>query len=178
MKRICIMMVGLPGTGKSTTIKSILEKYPEMDTISTDEFIEIYAQKKGVNYSEAFKVVGDKADGQMRLKLNNLIKEKKPFIWDQTNVFASARKKKISMLKSNGYSVLAIVLEISDEEHKKRIEQRLKSTGKFVGEKIVENMRSGYERPTKEEGFESVILVKDGNVNVLESLRTGLNNGI
>ena len=50
-KPFAVMMIGLPGSGKSTWIKANL---PGVKVLSTDDFIDQYAAEKGKTYSEVF----------------------------------------------------------------------------------------------------------------------------
>ncbi len=154
-------MIGLPGVGKSTVIKSLLKDYPKMKVVSTDEFIEDYALKHKIDYSQAFKIMGDKAMGMMNAKIQNLIKSGSEFIWDQTNVAISSRNKKLGILNKNKYDVIVIAIELSEEEHQKRINQRKDETGKFISPKIVQQMKDSYTRPSSDELVSQIILIGD-----------------
>ena len=155
------MMVGLPGVGKSTIIEDLTKDFPGMKVISTDEYIENYAKEKGKTYNEVYRELGDKPQKWMNAEIQKVIKNKGDFIWDQTNVFASARSKKHQILRQNHYESIVVVVELSDEEHKKRIDQRKNTTGKYISTKIVNDMKLNYSRPNANEGWDQIILIQD-----------------
>lgn len=160
----CYMMVGLPGSGKSTASNQLIQELSSICSVSSDEYIEKYAKEKGKSYNEVHAEAIEDAEKWMKRTIAALINDKKDFIWDQTNVVKSARLKKIRMLKQHKYEVVAIVVELSHEEHARRIANREQSGGKKIGQKIIDNMRLNYERPTYDEGFSKIILISDDNI--------------
>lgn len=167
MARICYMMVGLPGCGKSTASEKLLKEIEDLTVISTDEYVEKYAKEVGKTYNEVYRELGDKPQKWMNQQIKELIKEQKTFVWDQTNVFASARMKKINMLKQNGYEVTAIVVEISEEELNKRIKKRTSEGGKKIPYNVLGDMKKNYTRPDYNEGFKEIYIIGDNNIPVL-----------
>lgn len=161
MKPTCYMLIGVPGSGKSTYAKQIVQEMPEVVILSSDEYIEKYAKEQGKTYNEVYREAGDKAQAWLNTSIRQLVNQKKSFIWDQTNVFASARSKKIRALKQNKYQVVAISLELSVQELQKRIQSRTEAGGKRISSKIIQEMIENYSRPSHEEGFEDVYLIGD-----------------
>ena len=149
-----IMLVGLPGSGKSTYANQpTLEKFRGATRISTDDFIEQYAASVGKTYGEVFKEQIGPATTWMSLQLAEALAQKNDIVWDQTNLTVKSRKPKIEKLKKAGYEVIAIAFEPTEEELLARQEKRLKETGKFIAPYIIASMRASYERPTTDEGF-------------------------
>lgn len=169
MPKVCYMMVGLPGSGKSTASEQLLKEIENLTALSTDEYIEKYAQEVGKTYNDVYREVGDKAQKWMNQQIKELIKSKEAFIWDQTNVYATARIKKINMLKQNGYEVTAIVVEISDEELNKRIKKRSAEGGKKIPYSVLGEMKKNYTRPEYSEGFKEIYIIGDNNIPMLIS---------
>lgn len=167
MSQICYLMVGVPGSGKSTLCENLLKENPSLDIVSTDEFIESYAKEKNISYGKAMREMGDKPLSLMNNKIQKLLKEKKSFIWDQTNVFLSARKKKLKMLSQNKYEVTAIVTELSAEELNRRLDKRISEGGKRINIKIINDMIESYIRPSYSEGFNEIYLISDDNEFIL-----------
>lgn len=160
----CYMLIAVPGSGKSTMVKSLQEDMPELEVASSDEHIVRYAAEKGRTYDEVHREYVEQAQKDMSRQIQAFIRNKKAFIWDQTNVVASARRKKIKMLHSNKYKVSAICIELSDEELQKRlIGRQALEPGKIMPERIMQMMKSGYERPSYDEGFEEIYLINDRN---------------
>lgn len=167
MPKVCYMMVGLPGSGKSTASDQLLKEIEELTVLSTDEYIEKYAKEVGKTYNEVYREVGDKAQKWMNQQIKELIKAEKTFVWDQTNVYATARVKKINMLKQNGYEVTAIVVEISEEELSRRIKKRTSEGGKKIPYSVLGEMKKNYTRPEYSEGFKEIYIIGDNNIPVL-----------
>lgn len=176
MPNICYMMVGLPGSGKSTASEQLIAEMPELEVVSTDVFIEDYAKKHNITYNNAIKELEDKPKTWMNNKIQKLLKEHKNFIWDQTNIFMSARKKKLKMLLQNKYQVVAIVTELSSEELQKRLDNRVSLGGKKVSWKIISDMIDGYSRPEYFEGFSEIYLINDDGEPKLLPQKTNKHN--
>jgi uridine kinase len=53
---VVIMLMGLPGSGKTTFRKQLIERFPDMNfsSLSTDDFLDVRAEKLGITYDEAF----------------------------------------------------------------------------------------------------------------------------
>lgn len=167
MLPICYMLVGLPGCGKTTAAEKLLKENPELTTVSTDQYIEEIAKKKNKTYAQVYREVGDDATKWMNRQIAHLIKDKKSFIWDQTNVYQSARIKKNKFLKQNKYEVIAIVVELSDEELNRRIAKRAEEGGKKIGYKIMQEMIKNYTRPAYYEGFKEIFIINDQQEQIL-----------
>jgi predicted kinase len=156
------MMVGVPGSGKSTAIKALLKDMPHLQVVSTDDYIDKIAEKKGKTYSEVYSDSIDDATKWLKSQVQKFIKEKTDFIWDQTNVVKTARLKRMANLSSNGFDVIAIVFEVPLEELHQRLDKRAKETGKFISRKLLETMLNDYTRPGYDEGFKSIIINQNG----------------
>lgn len=151
----CVMMIGPPCSGKSTLAKH-LQSQLNIPVVSSDVYIERLARIKGTTYSDEFSGNCDKAIKLMNKKIERLIRDKKDFIWDQTNISMKARKKKLARLLQNDYRVAAFAMEISKEYHEKLIDGRKE---KVIDKKIIDNFRNQYEQPSEDEGFEYVKIV-------------------
>lgn len=158
----CYMMVGVPGSGKSTAIQALLKDMPHLQVVSTDDYIDRVAEKKGQTYSEVYQDTIDDATKWLKAQVQKHIKDKVDFIWDQTNVVKTARLKKMANLASNRFEVIAIVFEVPVEELHQRLDKRAKDTGKFISRKLLENMLNDYTRPGYDEGFKSIIINQNG----------------
>lgn len=155
-----IMMVGAPGSGKSTWInKFVSDNIHEWVIISTDIIIEAYAEKKGLIYSEAYKEISAK---DVRIKFNIQLRQSLNkglnIVLDQTNMTIKSRRKKLSQIPKE-YEITATVFELDRSELRKRAIKRKNETKKEVSEKVIDDMIERYERPTKNEGFNSVRII-------------------
>lgn len=169
MKRICYMLIGVPGCGKSTVAEGLMNDMPSLKIASSDLIIDEYAKKKGKTYSEVHRDYVEEAQKIMTRQVQDMMKKGESFIWDQTNVFASARKKKMTTLTQNKYSVIAITIELTPEELEKRLKTRVDNGGKFISPKIVADMLVNYSRPSYSEGYQEVYVIQnDGHAHLLE----------
>ena len=152
-KPTCIMLIGLPGCGKSTLAAGLF-----YHSVSSDFFVEQLAAEKGMTYSEGFDLVIKEATRNMNALLDKTIKEEYSFIWDQTNLSVKSRKGKIDRLKAAGYDVVAYVFNISPEALDARRKGRPE---KVIPESIVRRMAASFEQPTVEEGFSDIVTYTD-----------------
>jgi len=149
------MLVGLPASGKSTYIKSVLQKNPDFTVLSTDDYIEHKAREQKSTYSEVFQTYIKEATRNMYNELQSALKERKNIIWDQTNLTANSRKKKLANVP-NIYFKEAIMFIISDDELLKRVAKRKEEDGKEIPLHVLRNMKNNFEIPTKDEGFDKI----------------------
>lgn len=167
------LLVGLPGTGKSTWTskfkrnnrnqiinKSILENIgfkENLTVISTDDIIQHIADEYRLTYNDVFDNVTYSFAEKMTHKLakfafdrNNII------IWDQTNLTIKSRTKKLVLVPSH-YTKIAVVFGVPDD-----LPQRLQSrVGKHIPENVMSGMIKNYQQPTTTEGFDDIITSTD-----------------
>lgn len=155
MNIYAIIMVGLPGLGKSTFISQILEVLPGAFVYSTDNFIERLAARKGTTYNDEWAANIKGAQEYMDRQLSEAIQLGKNVIFDQTNLSAKKRKSIISRMKKDGYIVNGVVFCGPENETQEQIwKDRLKSrVGKTIPANILSNMAASYVEPSLEEGF-------------------------
>ena len=152
----CYLLIGIPGSGKSTWIKSQPFDWSRTVVASTDDYVDAEALRQGKTYSEIFKDTMPDAVAYMAKTVVDAVKEGKDIIWDQTSVTVPSRAKKFRMLPSS-YDVIAVVFKTPDEAE---LARRLKSRpGKEIPKYVIESMRANWQEPTKAEGFGSIIHV-------------------
>ena len=157
VKPIAYMLVGVPGSGKSTWAEPYLAR--EFKLISSDAYIEETAAVLGKTYGDVFKNYIDEATLWMNECIANYTAAFHNIVWDQTNLTMKSRRKKLDTLMAAGYDVVAVTFEIPDEQLKARRQGRAAATGKTVPPSILESMGKTYQRPTRLEGFSKVIIV-------------------
>lgn len=150
-KPTVVMMIGLPGSGKSTWIKQNL---PGIKVLSTDDLIEKYAADKGKTYSEVFAKAAPLASAKFDQQLKAAAKNGETVIIDQTNMGRKSRMSKIAPFK-NHYKV-AIMVSADPIELKLRLKHRAEMTGKHIPEKVVDQMARSYQTITKDEGWDEI----------------------
>ena len=148
-----MLMIGPPGVGKSTFVKSLQEAGIKFHIASTDDLIESYGAKHKLLYAEAFKRANLK---DIKRQMINLMHESfmrgENVINDQTNM--GSKKRRTTLLEApENYLRIGLMFNASNEELKARLAKREAETGKKIGWGIVENMFKSYSTPTKGEGF-------------------------
>lgn len=104
-----ILLSGLPGTGKDTWIR---ENCPDVPMISLDEI----RKELGISPKEKQGRVAEEA--QERAK--QLLRQKKPFVWNATNITAATRQKLISLFADYGAGVQIVYLETDSAVRRQR----------------------------------------------------------
>jgi predicted kinase len=147
----CYQLIGVPGSGKSTWVKNQIWALG-LSVISTDNFVEAYAEQQGRTYSEVFRDYMPTAIDLMIQQIVFAHEHGHTVIWDQTSVTVASRRKKFRML--HDYKHIAVVFKTPDPEE---LSRRLASRpGKIIPEEIVQDMIDRFEMPTLEEGFAEI----------------------
>lgn len=146
------MLCGVPTSGKSTYVNKLLAMtyWKNSVVLSTDYYVEFYAKQQGKTYNEVFDEHIKEATQMMDKLLKFAIDQGKDIIWDQTNLTAGTRKKKLRRLPPE-YHRGVIYFEVSLEEALERNNHR---EGKFIPKDILKRMWHQFEIPTVSEGFE------------------------
>lgn len=143
------MLVGVPGSGKTTWIKN--NKHDAV-VLSTDNYIERAAEKQGKTYSEVFQDTIGHATDQMEKDLLQAVRNERDIIWDQTNLTAKARKSKLGRIPKS-YKKVGVFFSVPQD-----LRDRLASRpGKTIPEPVIISMINQLQPPTKEEGFDEIV---------------------
>ena len=147
----CYQLVGVPGAGKTTWVKN-QEWAENLPKVSTDRFVEEHAAKEGKTYSEVFEeympiAVRLMTNQALICQANNL-----DIIWDQTSTTVASRKRKFNLLPQ--YEHIAVVFQTPPADV---LNTRLASRpGKVIPQHVMDQMISGWEEPTEDEGFTEI----------------------
>ena len=159
-KKEIIFLVGLPGSGKSTFIKSLRRKNPEVDYVvaSHDDILEDLGAEMGMSYNDAYKNINfkEKLYPIFVDTIKKAVKKGKNIIVDCTNMKRSDRVTVLEMV-SEDYKKIAVVFNVPPDELKKRLKKRERETGKYIPDEAIEKMRGYYIPPSKSEGFNKII---------------------
>ena len=147
------MLIGVPGSGKSTWLAGQSLDWTNTRVISTDNVIERKAQEQGKTYSEVFQKEIKGATHQMNRELKQAIKDGANIVWDQTNLTKKGRAGKLAEIPENYRKVAVFFATPDDDELKRRLASR---PGKTIPANVVLAMKSQLERPGKDEGFDEV----------------------
>lgn len=155
-KPICYMLIGVPGSGKSTWIAKQPFDWSTTVIASTDNFIDKEAERQNKTYSEVFKDAMPSAINAMVKVVKEAIKNDDNIIWDQTSTSVGSRAKKFRMLPER-YIVIGVVFKTPDkDELQRRLDSR---AGKNIPPEAMRRMISSYQEPTEAEGFDKIIYV-------------------
>ena len=147
----CYQLIGVPSSGKSTWVKNQIWALG-LTVVSTDNFVEAYANQQGRTYSEVFEDYMPTAIDLMIQQVAFAQQHGHTVIWDQTSTTSASRRKKFRMLPD--YQHIAVVFKTPDPEE---LSRRLASRpGKIIPEEIVQDMIDRFEMPTLEEGFAEI----------------------
>lgn len=146
------MLVGLPASGKSTWVEK--QKFDsKVAIVSTDKHIDEYAKSLGKTYNEVFAEYYNIAKKLMNAEIESAVNAQKHIVWDQTNTTKASRVLKLKQIPDN-YLKIAIVIALPQEkEHDRRLKSR---KGKIISQRVISQMKEGYEKPELSEGFDSI----------------------
>lgn len=162
-----IMLVGLPGCGKSTYLSKYV-RYIDPDDyviLSSDNYIEQKAKELGKTYNEVFPDFVDAAQEHVKRQLQRAIDNHVPFIfWDQTNLTVKNRRKMQQIPRS--YTKHAWYFPVPQDRDlwKARLASR---PGKVIPDHVLEDMEKRLEPPTSAEGF--AVVATDFNLDALRA---------
>jgi predicted kinase len=150
------ILVGVPGSGKTTWVGHQKIDWDTTVWTSTDKFVEQYAKSIGKTYNEVFEAYMPRAVELMANEAKRAFDDNKTVIWDQTSTTIKSRAKKLRMVPGF-YKKIAVVLKTPDvDELARRLTSR---PGKLIPQAVVDDMIANWEEPTLSEGFDKIILV-------------------
>jgi predicted kinase len=150
------MLIGVPGAGKSTWLAQQPFDWNRTVILSTDAIIERRAAAQGKTYDQVFRKEIKSATAEMYRNLADAVTQGADLIWDQTNVTAAARTKKLAMVPDE-YERVAVMFRTPDRaEHERRLASR---AGKTIPANVIAGMISQLEPATEAEGFDQIITV-------------------
>ena len=146
------MLIGVPGSGKSTWYQNQEFWMSDVAYISTDKYVEEWAETVGKTYAEVFEEYMPVAVAKMAGAVNGARDAGKDIIWDQTSTTIASRVKKFRMLPA--YYAIAVVFRIPEPQE---LQRRLASRpGKVIPSEVLQSMIDRWEEPTLEEGFNEI----------------------
>jgi predicted kinase len=150
-----ILLVGLPGSGKTTLAKKLREK-AHFHTASTDDYLQEIADADGVTYDDVWnKDTANTAEAHMWSKVKSAFATGVNVLWDQTNLSVRKRRKVLAAVPSN-YMRVCAVLRCDDHERQRRLMNR---EGKTIPQSVDDAMITSFlaNTPTTEEGFHAIV---------------------
>ncbi|GFQ02319.1 heterogeneous nuclear ribonucleoprotein u-like protein 1 [Phtheirospermum japonicum] len=149
-----IMLVGLPASGKTTWAEKWVKEHREkryvlLGTNLALEQMKVPGLLRKNNYGERFQLLMDRATKIFNALLTRASKIPRNFILDQTNVYKSARKRKLKPFAD--FIKIAAVVFPRSEELKIRSDKRSKEMGKEVPSEAVNEMLANFTLPMQKD---------------------------
>ena len=147
------MMVGLPGSGKSTIVRQRRTDLANKDfvVLSPDELVIAMGRSEGLNYTQSVPKHGfEKAENIFADQLKQTLKVRINIIVDRTNLTVEIRAVLLREVPPD-YTKTAIICEVDPEELIRRIDARADNTGKIIPKNVLTKMIELYEPPTGSE---------------------------
>jgi predicted kinase len=145
------VMVGVPGSGKSTWIKNQFWAN-DCVIVSTDDYVERFSRRMGKTYSEVFDTVMKRCVRLMMRRVEWARNQGKDIIWDQTSTTMASRRRKFVSLPD--YEHIAVVFKTPEwPELKRRLANR---PGKHIPRKIIKSMIHNFDMPYEDEGYTEI----------------------
>ena len=153
---ILYVLVGVPGSGKSTWIGHQTFNWDNTVVVSTDIFVERYAMSVGKTYNEVFEDYMPTAIGLMAESAQLAFAEGKDVVWDQTSTTIKTRARKLRMAPATYIKIAVVFNTPSLTVHAKMLDR----PGKVIPTEVIQDMVARFEMPTVEEGFDKVIIAR------------------
>lgn len=151
------MLIGLPGTGKSTYTNHMLKFHSRFSwqLVSPDEFIENLAKRNKRTYNEMFNAHWDEAVEYSKRMFKRFVDYKYSIILDDALMTLSAEDRKfwLDQVPDTCY-VTGVVFPIP-KDHRERLKSR--EPHKVLPEDTLINMTERFQFPDKKEGFHEII---------------------
>jgi len=165
------ILIGVSGSGKSTYLKET-----GLASVSTDKYVDKFADDEGLSYSDAFDKIQELnlfKDYQrlFYIDIEEQIKKDADFAIDRTNLTVGYRKKLINdireMAERHGkeIEVFGISFDFPVEVIKERLHKREAETGKSIPDFVIDNQIKAFEKPTSDEGYNSLLEWKNDRVS-------------
>ena len=152
---LLVMLVGLPGSGKSTAAKRLASVISSQgrpcEIVGTDAYLEAEAVRRGLPYITVFAEQFDAADAVMWRQAREAIRSRISVIWDQTNLTVSARRRRLRLFPRDYLRIAAVMPAADDEAWERNL---ARGPGRAVPEDAFNRMRAEFRRPSEEEDFQ------------------------
>ena len=141
-----IIMVGLPGSGKSTRAKELAALEKSCEILSSD------AIRKELSGSEQDQTQNDEVFRLLYQRVNEFLSEGKSVIIDATNTTLKSRRRILSECKIPCYKEIQLVMTPIEECISRDV-----SRERSVGEEVIYKFERSFQCPQYFEGFDAII---------------------
>jgi predicted kinase len=148
------MLIGVPGSGKSTWIKAQNFDMSKTLIASTDDQIERLAATAGKTYNEVFNDLIKPTTKAMNQQVLEAIKVSADVVWDQTNTSVNSRVHKLAMFPQEYKKVAVVFPTPGAVELGRRLAGR---AGKTIPDYVMRSMIANLQPPSAREGFDKIV---------------------
>lgn len=139
-----VLMCGIPGVGKSTTIKKYYSNY---QVISMDDIRAEFGSRQDQSNNKQVAVIAKE-------RLKEAFRKKQNVIWDATSIRKDHRAELLTLAENYGaYTELLLLLDTEKNIRKKNSERQF-----AVPDSVISKMMSNFQYPTPDEAV-SVLIV-------------------
>lgn len=146
------ILVGAPGSGKSTWGKNFVTNNPGVVRLCPDEF------RAKFGTGEGDQTVSAKAFAATREGMENALASGKDVLIDATSMHHKSRKDFLTISKKYNATKIAVVFEATRETLIERNRKRGEEGGRVVPDDVIDRMLGNYQVPTHAD-FDEVVFI-------------------